>query len=101
MRWVLSQNRDAAPGSLRWWPDPLLDGARKGQDEVHELQRYIENGWPLPTNSTQVPPRAAVVFLLRWPMLLPEAVLPVNICKQFEKDGAVIKTILQGVPNLP
>jgi len=100
MQWVLRQSRDEAPGSLRWWPDPLLDGARKGQDEVNELQRYIENGWPLPTDSPQMPARAAAVFLLRWLMLLPEPVLPVHVCEQFTKEGAVVKTVLQGVQTL-
>jgi endonuclease/exonuclease/phosphatase family metal-dependent hydrolase len=33
MQWVLMQSRDEAPGSLQWWPDPLLDGARRGQDK--------------------------------------------------------------------
>jgi hypothetical protein len=68
---------------------------------MHELQRYVENGWPLPSNSPQLPARSAAVFLLRWLMLLPEPVLPPHICEQFEKDGAVIKVVLQGVSTLP
>merc|ERR1719446_1787879 len=48
-----------------------------------------------------MPPRIAAVFLLRCLMLFPEPVLPLHVCKQFEKEGAVIKTVLQGVATMP
>eukprot|EP00929_Paragymnodinium_shiwhaense_P027505 TRINITY_DN16135_c0_g2_i1.p1 TRINITY_DN16135_c0_g2~~TRINITY_DN16135_c0_g2_i1.p1 ORF type:complete len:1070 (-),score=172.50 TRINITY_DN16135_c0_g2_i1:191-3400(-) len=75
MQWLLILSRDAPPRMFDWWPDPLLHASSRGLQELSELQRYIENGWPLPMNDSCVPPRAASLFLLIWMDLLPEPIL--------------------------
>mmetsp|Transcript_7504 Transcript_7504/g.12276 ORF Transcript_7504/g.12276 Transcript_7504/m.12276 type:complete len:217 (+) Transcript_7504:1-651(+) len=100
MQWVLKQSRDEAPGSLKWWPDPLANDARRGQDELLELQRRVEQNMPLPTNSPQVPARSAAVFLMRWLTVLPEPVIPASAIDQFEKDTD-LNTVLRSIPTLP
>jgi len=101
MQWIIRVSRDEVAGSLRWWPDPLLDSVRKGQDELHELVRYLENGWPMPANCSQMPPRVATVFIFRWLMLLPQPVLPMHICEMFIQERPTVKAALQGVAALP
>jgi hypothetical protein len=107
MQWVLRQSRDEAPGSLNWWPDPLANDARRGQDELLELQRRVEQNMPLPTyvrssprTSPQMPARSAAVFLMRWLTVLPEPVIPASVLDQFEKDSD-FNAVLKSIPTLP
>lgn len=102
MQWVLRQSRDEAPGSLKWWPDPLANDARRGQDELLELQRRVEQNTPLPTSAAEcrgMPARSAAVFLMRWLTVLPEPVIPTSAIEQFEKEND-LNTVLRSLPTL-
>lgn len=99
MQWMLQQSRDAPPGRLQWWPDPLQDCAKRGEDAVAEFLEYVENGWPLPTHSRTLVVRSAALFLLRWLSLLPEPLLAKNVVQQF---GANNETdVLSAMAPLP
>jgi len=99
MQWVVMQSRDEAPGSLRWWPDPLLDGTCRGQDELNELLRYAENCWPIPRSNPQLPVWSAAVFILRWLSLLPEPVLTSSTVEEFARTGEALEAV-RSMPSL-
>lgn len=86
MQWLLQRSRDAAPGSLEWWPDPLHNSVQKSRDELAEVQRCLEHGQPLPLESTRMPARSATLFLLRWLQLLPIPILT-RPCLEMVGDG--------------
>jgi len=102
MQWVLQQSRDAAPGSLEWWPDPLLDCARRGKEEISEMHRYlyVKRGWPLPRDNPQLPPRSAALFLLDWLDHRPEPIVPLPCAEQMGQrtQGAAASEVLRALP---
>lgn len=98
MQWVLQQSREAHPRELDWWPDPLSDGVCRGREEFCEVQRYLEQGWSLPTGNPRLPPRSAALFLLRWLSLLPE---PILSAEALQAESLQVHELLQAMPALP